>query len=316
MSHVRDESDYTIGLVAAIEEVIEVGRVAALPVIVSHIKALGSPVQGQSEQVVVLISAARAAGLEIYADQYPYVASATGLDAALLPRWAQEGSSAALRARLSDAAARQRIAAAVVANLERRGGAECIRFRYYEPDPTIQGRTLAAVAAEHGRDPVQAALGLMAEGRAGIISFSMSEEDVRHFMRQPWTMTASDGSYPPWGRGVPHPRSLGTFPRRLREYVVEEPVTTLEHAVRSMTGLPAQAYRIAGRGRLLEGAHADLLVFDPDRVTDVATFDDPWHLSEGMDFVIVSGRVAIANGEPTGELAGRVLRRPAPRRDR
>lgn len=309
VSHVRDESNYGVGLLAAVDEVLEVGRVAGLPVIVSHIKALGPPVWGQSEAVVQMIARARADGVEVYADQYPYVASATGLDAALLPGWAQAGGRDSLLARLADPPTRERIARTVAENLERRGGADRVRFRYYTPDPGIEGRSLAEVAAAHGRDAVDTALGLIAEGRAGIVSFNMTESDVRRFMRQPWTITASDGSYPPWGRGVPHPRSLGTFPRRIRAYVLDEPVTTLEHAVRSMTGLPAQAYRIADRGRIAPGMAADIVLFDPARLRDAATYEQPWQLAQGVDLVIVNGGLAVVDGAPTGELHGRVLAR-------
>jgi len=309
-SHIRDEADYDIGLMASVEEVIEVAREARLPGVVTHVKALGPGVWGFSNAIVRRFERAREQGVEIYADQYPYLASATGLSAALLPRWAQAGGGDSLRARMADAPTRARIREDVVLNLARRGGADRIQFRRYAEDPTIEGRTLAAIAAERGRDPVDEALALL-EGGGGpsIVSFNMHEEDVRTLMVQPWTMTASDGDLVGMGVGVPHPRSYGTFPRKIQRYVVEDGVVDLAFAIRSMTSLPASVFRVQDRGTLTPGAHADVVVFDLARVRDVATFDDPHHLAEGMVHVFVNGAAAVLHGEFTGTLAGTVLRR-------
>lgn len=309
-SHIRDESDYTVGLMAAVEEVVTVAAGAGIPGVVTHVKALGPPVWGFSLAVIRRIEAARAAGIEIYADQYPYIASATGLGAALLPRWAEAGGRDSLNARLDDPAARARVREAVVENLARRGGADRIQFRRFEPEPAIEGRTLADVAVERGLDAPDAALQLLRSGSPGIVSFNMDERDVQLLMAQPWTMTASDGDLPEWGSGVPHPRSYGTFPRKLRTYVLEQQVLSLEAAIRSMTGLPASVYRMPDRGRILPGMVADLVVFDLDQVRDPATFTEPHQLAEGMVHVLVNGTPAVLEGEFTGDSPGRVLRRP------
>jgi N-acyl-D-amino-acid deacylase len=309
-SHIRDESDYTVGLMAAVEEVVTVAAGAGIPGVVTHVKALGPPVWGFSLAVIRRIEAARAAGIELYADQYPYIASATGLGAALLPRWAEAGGRDSLNARLDDPATRARVREAVVENLARRGGADRIQFRLFEPEPAIEGRTLADVARERGVEAPDAALQLLRRGSPGIVSFNMDERDVQLLMAQPWTMTASDGDLPEWGAGVPHPRSYGSFPRKLRTYVVEQQVLPLEAAIRTMTGLPASVYRMPDRGRILPGMAADLVVFDLDEVRDPATFTEPHQLSEGMVHVLVNGVSAVDGGAFTGERPGRVLRRP------
>jgi N-acyl-D-amino-acid deacylase len=307
-SHIRDESDYTVGLLAAVEEVITVAREAGVRGIVTHVKALGPRVWGFSTAVIRRIEAAREAGVEVFADQYPYIASATGLSAALVPRWAQEGGGEAMRERFQDPAVRPGLVEEMWENLDRRGGADRIQFRFFEEDPSIEGRTLAAVAAERGKDAVEMALELLAQGSPGIVSFNMDERDVAELMRQPWTMTASDGDFPRWQEGVPHPRAYGAFPRKIRRYVLEEGVVTLEEAIRSMTSLPALVHRMEDRGALRVGAMADLVVFDLDRVQDRATFTEPHQLSEGMVHVLVNGAFAIRDGEFTEVRSGRVLR--------
>jgi N-acyl-D-amino-acid deacylase len=311
-SHIRDESDYSIGLVAAVDEVIEVARGSGARSIVTHVKALGPRVWGYSTAVVRRIERAREEGLEIFADQYAYTASATGLSAALVPRWAQEGGTNRMRERFRDAELRARIAEEMWENLDRRGGADRIQFRSHRPDPSIEGRTLEEVAAARGKDAVETALELLAEGSPGIVSFNMDDRDLAEFMRQPWTMASSDGEFPVWGEGVPHPRAYGAFARRLRVYVQEQEVLTLEEAVRGMTSLTAQVHRMDDRGLVRAGSVADLAVFDLDRVRDRATFTEPHQYSEGMVHVLVNGVMALENGEPTGVRAGRVLRMGAP----
>jgi len=311
-SHIRDESDYTIGVLAAVEEVITVARQAGLPGVVTHVKALGPNVWGFSAAIVQRIERARAEGVEVWADQYPYVASGTGLAAALLPRWAQAGGQSALKERLASAEWRKKIRAAMVENLARRGGAARIQFRRVVGEPKLEGRTLEQLAQERGGDPVDVALALLDKGGASIVSFNMHEDDVRTLMRPPWTMTASDGDLQPLGEGVPHPRSYGTFPRKLRRYAIDEPVVTLEHAIRSMTSLPARVYRMQDRGELRPGAYADVVVFDVARLRDVATYAEPHRLAEGMRHVFVNGQAALQDGAFTAERAGRVLRRREP----
>ncbi|MEE4277014.1 MAG: D-aminoacylase [Halieaceae bacterium] len=308
-SHVRDESNYSVGLLAALDEVVTVAREAGLPGVHTHIKALGPPVWGFSTAIAKRIDSARAEGVEVYADQYPYPASATSLSAALVPRWAQAGGREALLQRLENAADRARIRAELTENLARRGGADRIQFRSVASDSVLEGRLLSEVAQQWQLSPEDAALRLISSGEVGIVSFNMDESDVRALMRQPWTMTASDGGLVPLGEGVPHPRGYGTFPHKLRRYVIEEEVLTLEAALRTMTGLPAQVYRMPDRGRLALGAIADIVVLDLETLRDRATFTDPHLLSEGVVHLLVAGEAAIRESRFTGVRAGRVLRK-------
>lgn len=308
-SHIRDESDYGIGLLAAVEEVITVARDAGTRGVVTHVKALGPNVWGFSAAIVERIDRARLEGVEVFADQYPYDASQTSLSAALVPRWAQADGGDSLRARIANPATRARIITDMRGNLARRGGADRIRIARHAPDTTIEGRTLAAIATARGVDPVEAALAIVGQGGAGIVSFNMDDKDIERLMLQPWTMTASDGALGRAGVGVPHPRGNGAFSRKLRKYVVEDEVMDLASAVRSMTSLPATVYRVPDRGLLRPGAHADVVVFDLARVRDKATYDDPHQMAEGMVHVLVNGQFAIRNGAFTEVLAGEVLRR-------
>ena len=308
-SHVRDESDYTIGVVAALEEVITVAREAGVVGVHTHVKVLGPPVWGFSRALVHRIEQARRDGVEVYADQYPYPASATSLNAALLPRWAEAGGRDSLLARMARPDDADRIRDAVVNNLARRGGADRIQFRRVRWNAALEGRRLDEVARERGTDPVDEALRIIGEGGASIVSFNMNEEDVQTLMRQPWTMTASDGDLVPWEEGVPHPRSYGTFPWKIQHYVVEEGVVTVEEAVRSMTSLPARVFRMADRGMVEPGRVADLVVFDLAALRSPATFTDPHQLAEGVVHLWVGGEPAIQDGDFLNARAGRVLRK-------
>ncbi len=306
-SHIRDEADYSIGLVAAVDEVIRIAREAELPGVVTHIKALGPRVWGFSEALVQRIDRAREQGVEIYADQYPYIASATSLTGALVPRWAQVGGDSMLVERISDPESRARLRSDLVENLDRRGGAERIQFRYFEHDHSIEGQTLAWYAERAGKAAPDAVLDLLEQGGASIVSFNMSDDDVERLMRQPWTMTASDGDLVPMGEGVPHPRSYGTHTRKIRTYVLEKGVLGLPAAIRSMTSLPASVFRVEDRGLIREGAYADIVVFDLEEIEDPATFQQPHQLAEGMVYVLVNGELAIDERRFATELFGRVL---------
>lgn len=306
-SHIRDESDYTVGLVAAVDEVITIGREADLPVVATHLKALGPRVWGFSQALVHRIDRAREQGVQVFADQYPYTASATSIRGALVPRWALADGDSALQRRIDDPVDGPRIRAEILENLSRRGGADRIQFRRHRPDPSIEGRTLQWLAERDGVEPVEAVVRLLRAGSAGVVSFNMHEDDVERLMRQPWMMTSSDGDLVPLGEGVPHPRSYGTFPRKIRKYVVEDGVVDLAAAIRSMTSLPATVFRIRDRGVIRPGAMADLLVLDLARVDDPATFQDPHRLATGMVHVLVNGRFAIEDGRFSDSLHGLVL---------
>ncbi|MCY3677566.1 MAG: amidohydrolase family protein [Gemmatimonadetes bacterium] len=305
-SHIRDESNYTIGVLAAVEEVIDVSRQSGITGVVTHIKALGPPVWGTAAAMVDRIEAARAEGLSVYADQYPYLASATGLSAALLPRWSQAGGSTAFAERVADPETNMRIREAMVENLARRGGADRIQFRRFEADPAIEGRLLSDLATERDADPIDVALELILQGGPSIVSFNMSEEDLLTLMTREWTMTSSDGGLPLFGVGVPHPRSYGAFARKIGVFVFQDRVMSLEAAVRSMTALPAEVMGMEDRGRIEEGLVADLVVFS-DYFKDNATFTEPHQLSSGVVHLFVGGEAAILNSAFTGARAGQVL---------
>jgi len=308
-SHIRDESSYDVGLLAAVDEVIQISRAAGIPAIVDHVKALGPAVWGQSREVIRRIEAARAQGLEVWADQYPYEASGSDLQSSLVPGWAQEGGTQALARRLEDAAQRAQIRKEMAENLVRRAGAGAIMVSRYAPDPSLEGKRLDAIARQRSQEPLDVAIEMLINGGASIVSFNMEEQDVEAFMRQPWTMTCTDGALVKLGEGAEHPRAYGAFPRKIRHYVLERHVLTLEQAIHSMTGLAAAVFRLEDRGEIRAGAMADVVVFDPSTLADVATYQKPHAYSKGMDYVFVNGQAAIAAGKIVPARHGRVLRR-------
>jgi N-acyl-D-amino-acid deacylase len=300
-SHIRDESSYTIGLIAAIAEAIRIGREAHLPVHISHIKALGVDVWGQSDTVIALIRNARAQGLNVGASQYPYTASGTSVGASLLPRWAEAGGRDSLRARVADPATRARLVAEMETNMRRRGGASTLLISSSR-DTSILGQRLDAIARARGLSPVEAGLQIILAGDASVASFNMKDSDIEKFMVQDFISTDSDGS-------EGHPRKYGTFPRLLREYVFTKHVLTLPQAVHRSSTLTAQQLGLKDRGTLANGSFADVIVFDPATVADRSTYEQPTLLATGMKYVLVNGVVAIDGGNYTGATAGRVLHR-------
>jgi N-acyl-D-amino-acid deacylase len=306
-SHIRDEADYSIGVVAAVQEVIRIAEEAHLIGVVSHMKALGPSQWGLSTVLTERIERARARGVQVYADQYPYEASGTGLSAALVPRWALVGGREEFLKRLGGAE-RERLKSAIADNLKRRGGADTLVVSSYEPEPALEGKSLDAIAGERSLAPVDLIVFLLERADGGLVSFSMSEADIVHIMRQPWTMTCTDGDLSSPGEGKPHPRGYGAFARKLAVYVRERGVIGLADAVRSMTSLPAQVFGLKDRGVIRVGAKADLVIFDPAAVRDVATYASPQQLAEGMRYVLVNGVVAIDDGRATGVTAGTLVR--------
>ena len=300
-SHLRDESTYSVGLSGAVAEAIEIGRAAGVRVNISHIKALGVDVWGESTAVIEQIRAARAAGQLVTADQYPYEASGSSVSASLLPRWAQAGGRDSLLARFEDPDTRARLVADMRDNMRRRNGAGAMLITGGR-DASIRGKTLADVAAERGLDPIDAAIEIIVAGGAGIGSFNMNEDDIVEFLRAEFVMTGSDGS-------DGHPRKYGTFPRKIRRYVLDDNVISMERMIHASSGQPAEVFGLEGRGLIAEGAFADIAVFDPATIRDVATFLEPRLLATGMRYVLVNGVLAVEDGAPTRSLSGRVLER-------
>jgi N-acyl-D-aspartate/D-glutamate deacylase len=303
-THMRDENSYSIGLLGSIRETIRIGREAHIPVHISHIKALGPEVWGQSVAAIKLINQARRAGVDVTANQYPYNASGTGLVAALVPRWAEVGGRAEMLKRFDDPVVRPRLVSDMEANLKRRGGAESLLLTTAR-DPQLVGQTLSAIATQRNQSPVEAAIEIIKVSAPSVASFNMSEPDIERFMRQPWVMTGSDGS-------TGHPRKYGTFPHKLREYVYHKHLITLPFFVRHSSALTAETFRIPERGRLRVGYYADVIVFDEKTVADRATYVQPELLAVGMRYVIVNGQLAVEDGKYTGTLAGRALRKNKP----
>ena len=299
-SHMRDESSYSIGLLGSIRETIRIGKEAGIPVHISHIKALGKDVWGQSGEVIRLVREARAEGVKITADQYPYTASGSSVTASLVPRWAEVGGSAALLKRIDDPTIRPRLILDMTRNLDRRGGPESLLITR-SANQQIVGKTLGKIAKEQDEPPVDAALEIVKAGGAGVASFNMQEDDVKNFMREDWVMTGSDGS-------DGHPRKYGTFPRKLRKYVFDEQVVTLPFAIRSSTSLTAETLGLKERGVLKTGYIADVVVFDPKTIDERATYENPEVLATGVRYLLVNGKLAVDGGKLTNVLAGRTLK--------
>ncbi|MBA3666390.1 MAG: amidohydrolase family protein [Sphingomonas sp.] len=295
-THIRDESSYTVGLAAAVDEAIAIGRQARLPIHISHIKALGVDVQGQAPLIIAQIEAARRSGQRITADQYPWSASGTKLAAALVPLWAQDGGRRALLDRLGDAALAERLRSGMAENLRKRGGAEALLITQGE----FKGHTLAQLAKSRGEDPIAAAMTVIRLDDPAVASFNQSEQDIAAFMRQPWVMTSSDAS-------PGHPRVYGSFARKYAKYVVAEHVISLRDFNERSSTLTAETYGLAGRGHLKPGAFADIVVFDPKRFAARATYEQPTLLAIGVRHVLVNGVLAVDDGQLTGGAAGRAL---------
>jgi N-acyl-D-aspartate/D-glutamate deacylase len=297
-SHLRDEANYTVGLPAAVDEAIAIAREARIPVHISHIKALGVDLQGSAPAIVAKIAAARAAGLDVTASQYPWEASGTSLVASLIPLWAQDGGRAAMLARFADPALRERLRADVAENLRRRGGPASLLI----VEGRWKGQRLDAVARAMATDPVSAALAAIRESDASTISFNMAESDIEAFMRQPWTMTDSDAS-------TAHPRVWGSFARKYAVYVRQRHVISLRDFIDRSSTVTADWFGIEDRGRLRAGGFADVVVFDPATYAAQATYEAPGLPATGVKAVIVNGVLAVADGKLTGAAAGRALPR-------
>jgi N-acyl-D-aspartate/D-glutamate deacylase len=303
-THQRDESSYSIGLINSTKEVLQIGREANIPVHISHIKALGSDVWGKSGEVIKLIQDAQAAGQKVTANQYPWLASHTGLSAALVPRWAVDGGYPAMIKRFNDPTQMAKIKKEMADNLRRRNGPHSILF----PDPghPWTGKYLDEVAKEMKLDPVDAAISMLRQTeKTSIISFNMNQADVDNFMKQPWVVTSSDG-------GPGHPREYASFSTKYADYVKKRHVISLPFFIRHATGLAADIYMLDHRGYLRPGYYADVLVFDPNTYAPRADYVHWNRPSVGVKELLVNGKPTFDNGKMTDILSGRPLPRTPP----
>jgi N-acyl-D-amino-acid deacylase len=317
-THMRDESN---SVLEAIDEALRIGREAHVPVEIWHIKVAGKENWGRMPEVVAKINAARAAGADVTADTYAYTAWFNDFSA-FIPAWAHDGGTAKLVARLKDPATRERIRKDMLTpskewdnEWQEIPGPDAIMIGVVQNPKLLplQGKRLSEIAKLWSKDPIDALFDFLIEDpNAGVAVFGMSQPDVTLALQQPWVAMDNDssGTSPEGilGQEHPHPRAYGTFPRILRKYVREEKVLTLEDAIRKMSALPSQRLRLTDRGVLKAGMWADVVIFDPATVRDLATFDNPNQLSAGMDFVLVNGVPVIDQGKMTGALPGRVLR--------
>lgn len=299
-SHIRSEGSENIGLLGAVGEAIDIGREAGLPVHIAHIKALGVDVRGEAPRVIAAIEKARASGMRVTADQYPWNASGTHVSAALVPRWVMAGGKAALKKRLADPALHGRIAAEMAEKLRGRGGAESLLVI----GGAHVGKTLDAIAKTWRVDPVTAAIRIVRdEGDAPVASFNMGDADIEAFARQQWVVGSSDAV-------DGHPRKYGSFALRWTRFVRDKPVMTPVAFVHRSSGLTAQIFGLRDRGVLRRGAFADIVVFDPETYAAEADFTHPRRYARGVRTVIVNGKLAVDQGRPTHVLAGRPIAKP------
>ena len=311
-SHQRDEA---AKLIDSVKETIRIGEEGHLPTQISHAKAMGVANWGKSEEMLRLVDDARARGVDVTLDQYPYTASSTSVSAALMPAWLLEGGSEKTLARLKDPATRAKAKLEVIDRIEERGGGDPknVQFASCAFDPSLNGKTLADATHRHDltetvENAAETAMWIVEKGGCSGIFHAISEDDIVRILKHPATMIASDGEVPIFGRANPHPRSYGTFARVLGVYVREKHVITLEDAIRKMTAFPAARLRLTDRGVLRPGMKADIAVFDPATVRDMATYEKPHQYAEGFSVVIVNGKVAFENGAITAARPGRVLR--------
>jgi N-acyl-D-amino-acid deacylase len=319
ISHMRDEASQ---VAASVRETIEIGERGHLPTQVTHHKIIGKANWGTSVETLRLIDEARARGVDATIDQYPYTASSTGIGAALLPAWAQEGGRDSLMKRMRTPSTRSEIRAETIRLLkEERGGGDPhnVQLARCSWDSSLDGRRLDEVTKNRGLMPTienaaDTALWIVEQGGCSGIFHAISEDDLQRILKHPQTMIASDGEVPVFGQAHPHPRSYGTNARVLGRYVRDLKVISLEDAIYKMSGLPARRLGLTDRGLLREGLKADIVVFDPATVRDTATFELPHQYAEGVSMVLVNGQVAFENGKMTPARPGRVLYGPARKR--
>lgn len=311
-SHQRDDA---AKLLDSVNETIAIGEKGGLPTQISHAKVVGVANWGRSVEMLRLVDEARARGVDVTIDQYPYTASSTSVAAALIPAWVLEGGREATLARLKDSGAREKAKGGIVMMIrDERGGGDPknVQFASCGFDPSLAGRTLADLTRARGlaptiRNAAEVVMWIVEQGGCQGIFHAMSERDLVRILRHPATMIASDGSVPVFGEANPHPRSYGTFARVLGTYVREKKSLALEDAIRKMSAFPAARLGFTDRGLLRPGLKADIAVFDPATVRDTATFTKPHSYADGFSHVIVNGQVVFENGAMTAARPGRVL---------
>lgn len=300
-SHIRDESSYTIGLLKAVDEVIEIARKTGIAVHIAHIKALGVDVWGQSRDVTAMIEKARANGLKVTADQYPWRASGTSIEGALMPRWVMAGSKEIYRNRLLDPKLKAQILTEMTENLRRRGGAEALLITD-KKRPKLVNKTLAEVAREKGVSEIETALDIILTGNASVASFNMSPDDIHYFMKQPWVMTSSDGS-------PGHPRKYASYPKKYADFVAGQTILSLTEFIYHSAGQVADVFDLKDRGYIRKNYWADVIIFDPNNYKPKANYAEPEVLTEGIDWVLLNGSIVIENGLYNGQLKGQTIRK-------
>jgi N-acyl-D-amino-acid deacylase len=311
-THMRNEDDR---LLDSINESIAVARGAGCPLQISHLKTQGPRNWSKLDTVFARIDSARMAGLDVAFDRYPYIAYQTGLTN-LFPVWSRDGGTNVFLARLDSAGVKDRIRAETVAKVELIGGWDNVQVSGVrsDEDRAAEGQRLGRYAQSLGRDPYETAVALLQRNRGGVnmVGFAMSEENLERILAHPLGMVCSDGgAFAIEGaarRGHPHPRGLGTFPRVLGKYVRERRALTLPQAINKMTALPASRVRLRDRGRLTQDVPADVVVFDPAKVTDRATFDAPFQYPDGIKAVVVNGAIELHDGQRSDRRAGRSVR--------
>jgi N-acyl-D-amino-acid deacylase len=310
-SHIRDEGNNVLD---AIEEAVNIGRQARMPVEISHFKVTYKPNWGRSVQTLEAVDKARSEGIDVTIDQYPYIASSTSLDTTL-PTWAFSGGRDSLLYRLADPDVREKIKKEMLTILKSKklkNYSYAVIARFAE-DSTLNGLSISEANKIRGRkskasEEVETIFNMVSTGRVQMVFFSMSEDDLRRIMQYPFNMAASDAGIVRFGSGMPHPRAYGTNARILGMYVRDLKVIRLEEAVRRMTSLPAIKFHLKGRGLLQEGMAADLVIFDAEKITDQATFEKPHAYSTGIEYVFVNGGMVVNNGKHTGVRSGKVVK--------
>jgi len=311
ISHMRDEA---AGVMDSVRETIQIGEEGGLPTQVTHHKIIGAGNWGKSVETLRLVKEARARGVDVTIDQYPYTASSTGT-AALFPQWSLAGGQKAFLERLSAPEQRTKITAEIIHRIRvDRGGGDPknVVMANCSFDPTLAGKSLAEITAARGRavtmeNAAETAIEIQQKGGCQAVFHAISEEDVERILRSPYTMIGSDGEIPIFGRGAPHPRSYGTFARVLARYVRERHTITLEDAVRKMSGYPAERLRLLDRGLLRPGMKADIVIFDPAKIQDMADYANPHQYAVGVREVMVNGELVISGGQLTKARPGRVI---------